>query len=102
MATGGRSFCLTVRILRCFHAESPAESLREFSSFDFSYFPGDYRSAKQGNKVAQCELGELLRDGKITTKDYVMAYVWSNLAPSHREVNAKNNIGIIEKLMTTG
>jgi uncharacterized protein len=41
------------------------------------------RAANQGNEVAQHSLGIAYRDGRGVPQDYVLAYMWLNLAVLH-------------------
>ena len=57
-------------------------------------------AAEQGNHFAQHNLGGMYYDGEGVPKDYVMAYMWWNLAGAQGYEDARTNLGNVEKRMT--
>ena len=70
--------------------------------------PQDYKeavkwfrlSAEQGNASAQNMLGLMYSKGQGVLQDYVLAYMWYNIAGSNGYKDAVTNRNIIEKRMT--
>lgn len=69
----------------------------------FGSTPGEIKEthlqAEQGIASAQINLGVMYAEGQGVPEDNVFAYMWFNLAAQGYE-DAKNNKGIISKLMT--
>ena len=57
-------------------------------------------AAKQGEVVAQYNLGVMYDEGKGVKQDYVRAYMWFNLAASKGYKNGSKNREKVTKKMT--
>ncbi len=57
-------------------------------------------AAKQGHAYAQFELGKLYRDGHGVPKDYVLAYMWMNIAAASGSEQSEQNRDELAKHMT--
>ena len=57
-------------------------------------------AVEQGNADAQLNLGGMYRYGHGIPKDYVMAYMWLNLAAAKGNASARINLDNLEKEMT--
>ena len=58
------------------------------------------KAAKQNNPKAQYNLGVMYSLGEGVPQDYVKAYIWLSLAYSNGFEKAKNNILLLDKVMT--
>ncbi len=73
-----------------------------------TYQRGDYDTAfqelrplaEQGNTEAQTSLGAMYASGRGVPRDYVMAYIWANLAATQGDKTASELRSIVEKMMT--
>ena len=74
-----------------------------------AYEAGDYKAAfrlikplaEQGNARAQQNLGVMYYEGLGVIKNIVISYMWLNIAASKGEKNAKNNLGVAKRNMTS-
>ena len=56
--------------------------------------------AEQGMAIAQYNLGLMYANGDGVPQDYVLAYMWWNLAAAQGLENAQKNKDLVEKQMT--
>ncbi len=77
------------------------EGLATYQRGDHETFFQEFKPlAEQGNAEAQTSLGALYASGRGVPRDYVMAYMWANLAASQGNETASELRSIVEKQMT--
>ncbi|MEG1669098.1 tetratricopeptide repeat protein [Chryseobacterium sp.] len=50
-------------------------------------------AAEQGDAIAQCQLGDMYRDGNGVTQDYVEAVKWYTKSAEQGNADAQNRVG---------
>ncbi len=58
------------------------------------------KAAEQDDAIGQSGLGSMYLEGEGVPKDFVVAYMWFNLAAAHGDDGAKRYRDIVEAQMT--